>query len=83
MRREQKKIVEGQKIGIDFLSYENYNVDMAKIGRPKSENVKKKVLSIRVEDSMYKCICDYARKHKMTVTEVVLQGLEKVLNRPE
>ena len=29
---------------------------MAKIGRPKSENVKKKVLSIRVEDSMYKCI---------------------------
>ena len=49
---------------------------MAKIGRPKSENVKKKVLSIRVEDSMYKCICDYANKHKMTVTEVVLQGLE-------
>ena len=56
---------------------------MAKIGRQKSENVKKKVLSIRVEDSMYKCICDYARKHKMTVTEVVLQGLEKVLNRHE
>ncbi len=49
---------------------------MAKIGRPKSENVKKKVLSIRVEDSMYKCICDYARKHKMTVTEVVLQELK-------
>ena len=63
--------MEGRKIGIDFLSY------------PKSENVKKKVLSIRVEDSMYKRICDYAGKHKMTVTEVVLQGLEKVLNRPE
>ena len=44
---------------------------------------KKEVLSIRVEDSMYKRICDYAGKHKMTVTEVVLQGLEKVLNRPE
>ena len=44
---------------------------------------KKEVLSIRVEDSMYKCICDYARKHEMTVTEVVLQGLKKVLNRPE
>ena len=47
---------------------------MAKTGRPKSENVKKKVLSIRV---------DYAGKHKMTVTEVVLQGLERILNRPE
>ena len=51
---------------------------MAKTGRPKSENVKKKVLS-----SMYKRICDYAGKHKMTVTEVVLQGLERILNRPE
>ena len=30
---------------------------MAKIGRPKSENVKKKVLSIRVEDSMQYCSC--------------------------
>ena len=75
------------------MSYENYDVDveecggirtdMAKTGRPKSENVKKKVLSIRVEDSMYKRICDYAGKHKMTVTEVVLQGLERILNRPE
>ena len=45
---------------------------MAKIGRPKSENVKKKVLSIRVEDSMYKCICDYARKHKMTSMEIII-----------
>ena len=27
---------------------------MAKTGRPKSDNVKKKVLNIRVEDSMYK-----------------------------
>ena len=53
---------------------------MARTGRPKSENVKKKVLSIRVEDSMYKRICDYAGKHKMTVTEVVLQGLERILN---
>ena len=47
------------------------------------EDRKTKVLSIRVEDSMYKRICDYAGKHKMTVTEVVLQGLERILNRPE
>ena len=44
---------------------------MAKTGRPKSENVKKKVLSIRVEDPMYKRICDYARKNKMTVTDLL------------
>ncbi len=28
LRREEKKIVEGRKTGIDFLSYENYNEDV-------------------------------------------------------
>ena len=28
MRRKQKKLAEGRKTGIDFLSYENYNVDV-------------------------------------------------------
>ena len=50
---------------------------MAKTGRPKSENVKKKVLSIRVEDSMYKRICDYAGKHKMTVDRSCPAGTGK------
>lgn len=56
---------------------------MAKMGRPKSENAKKKTLSIRVEDSLYERICEYAEEHHMTVTEVVLQGLEKLMSRPE
>lgn len=28
LRRKQKKLAEGRKTGIDFLSYENYNVDV-------------------------------------------------------
>lgn len=56
---------------------------MAKMGRPKSENAKKKVLSIRVEDSQYQRICAYAKQHQLTVTEVVLQELEKILTKPE
>ena len=53
---------------------------MAKIGRPKSENAKKKTWSIRVEDALYERICTYAEQHQLTVTEVVLQGLDKVLS---
>ena len=56
---------------------------MAKMGRPKSENAKKKTLSIRVEDALYERICNYANyaeQHQLTVTEVVLQGLDKVLS---
>ena len=53
---------------------------MTKVGRPKSENAKKKTLSIRVEDALYERICTYAEQHQLTVTEVVLQGLDKVLS---
>lgn len=51
------------------------------MGRPKSENSKKKVLSVRVEDSMYEQICVYAQKHNMTVTEVVLESLERLFGK--
>ena len=56
---------------------------MAKMGRPKAENSKKRILSIRTDDSLFEKICDYARKHNMTVTEVVLAGLEKILSESE
>lgn len=56
---------------------------MAKMGRPKSENAKKETLSVRVEDALYERICAYAKQHQLTVTEVVLQGLDKVLSNPE
>ena len=54
---------------------------MAEMGRPKSENSKKKILSVRVEDSLYNRICDYARQHNMTVTEVVLESLERLFKK--
>jgi len=56
---------------------------MTKMGRPKSDNSKKKILSIRADDSLFEKICDYARKHNMTLTEVVLAGLERILSESE
>lgn len=80
---------EGLDIKIDLLSYGKYNdcggmrTAMTKMGRPKAENSKKKMISIRVDDSLYARICAYAEKHQQTVTEVVLQGLDKQLSKPE
>ena len=56
---------------------------MADMGRPKSEHSKKKILSVRVGDSLYQQICSYAEHYGMNVTEVVLQALEKFLSKPE
>lgn len=53
---------------------------MARTGRPKSENAKKKVLSIRVDADTYKRLCAYAKANKMTITDVVLKGLDKTLS---
>lgn len=81
--------MKGLIIKIDFLSYRKYNdfggmrTAMTKMGRPKAENTKKKMISIRVDDSLYARICDYAEKHQQTVTEVVLQGVEEKLSKPE
>ena len=75
---------------VDILSYKKYNmtiggmkVAMAKMGRPKSENTKKKVLSIRVSDQLYSQLLAYAEKHNMTTTDVVLRGVEAFISKQE
>lgn len=59
------------------------NVAMTKMGRPKSENTKKKVLSIRVSDQLYSQLLAYAEKHNMTTTDVVLRGVEAFISKQE
>lgn len=59
------------------------NVAMTKMGRPKSENTKKKVLSIRVSDQLYSQLLAYAEKHNMTTTDVVLRGVEAFISKRE
>ena len=56
---------------------------MAKMGRPKSDNAKKKSVNVRVEDALYERIRSYAAQHQMTITEVVLLGSSKVLSDSE
>ena len=55
---------------------------MAKMGRPKSENAKKKSVNVRVEDALYERIRSYAAQHQMSMTEVVLLGLNMILSDP-
>lgn len=69
------------------MSYRKYNVgiggiraEMKKMGRPKSDNAKKKVLSIRVPDQLYSQMLAYAEQHKMNTTDIVLKGVEILLS---
>ena len=53
---------------------------MAKIGRPKVEELKNKTITIRVTSNEYKRIKEYAQSHNLTVTKVLQKGIEELLS---
>lgn len=50
-------------------------------GRPKSDNAKRKTITIRLSEDLYKKIIEYAAEHKLSNTDVALQSLEKFLSK--
>ena len=52
-----------------------------KTGRPKEENAKRKTITIRLTEDLYKKIVDYATEHNLSKTDVALQSLEKFLSK--
>lgn len=54
---------------------------MAKMGRPKVEKVKEKTITIRVTEEEHAFISQYAKSHGVTITQIVQQGVDMVINR--
>ena len=52
---------------------------MAKMGRPKVEEVKDKTITMRVTPAEYEIIKEYAQSHNLTITQVLQKGVEMVL----
>lgn len=52
--------------------------DKSKGGRPKAEDPKNKTVTIRVTAAEYDRLMQYSEKRNMTMTQVLLDGLEKV-----
>ena len=52
---------------------------MAKMGRPKADDPRKIALGVRVTDSEYKAIKEYAIEHNMTITEMLLKGVRDLI----
>lgn len=51
---------------------------MAKMGRPKLEEVKDKTINMRVTPAEYKRIKEYAQTHNLTITQVLQKGVKKL-----
>ena len=76
---------------LDFLYTESIMVDrsdwrciqMAKMGRPKSDAPKLNTLSLRVTDSELRELKDYADSHGMTITQLLHTGVDLLLKTPD
>ena len=53
---------------------------MARVGRPKADITKEKVVSVRMKPEDYNRLKKYADSSGMTVTEVVRKGISIVLS---
>lgn len=53
---------------------------MAKMGRPKAKEVKEKIITLRVTPARYKKIKEYAQAHNLTITEVLLKGVDNLID---
>lgn len=69
---------------VDKSYYEKYNSHceevyaLSKMGRPKLEKIKDRIVTVRMSDEEYEKLKAYAESHKMTVTELIKKGVELV-----
>lgn len=56
---------------------------MTKMGRPKSPSPKKKSIGIRLSDSDYEKLKQYAAEHNQTITQAVQQGIARMIGNSE
>lgn len=49
---------------------------MSKMGRPKSDIIKDKIVTVRMSDEEYHKLRDYSEKHQQTITETIKKGVE-------
>lgn len=74
---------------LDFLTDKKYNAvmwrcDMAKMGRPKSEEPMDRKVSIRFTQKEYSRLVAYARLQGITVTQAVKSSvMEKIVTEQE
>ena len=77
------------KIGVDFLSHNNYYLIVAqksevivmspRKGRPKADNPKTIEVKARIDEKTNDKLNEYCEKHNVTRTDVVRKGIENVL----
>lgn len=49
---------------------------MGKIGRPKSDVIKDRIVTIRMSDEEHDKLKEYSQEHQQTITETIKEGVD-------
>jgi len=49
---------------------------MGKRGRPKSDVIKERIVTIRMSNEEYRTLKEYSEKHQQTITETIKMGVD-------
>ena len=55
---------------------------MTKMGRPKLDEIKDRIVTVRMSAEEYEKLKAYARDHQQTMTEIIKQGINLVYLLP-
>ena len=55
---------------------------ISKMGTPKSDNNKDKIVAVRLTEEEHQRLTMYAKKHSLKISDVLKNGLYEVLNKP-
>lgn len=56
---------------------------MSKMGRPKSDITKDKIVTVRMSEEEHNRLKEYSEKHQQTITESIKKGVELLYKTPE
>ena len=56
---------------------------MSKMGRPKIESPRIKKVNIRLTQEEYDELMEYASQHNLTITQLILKGIDLLIHNPE
>ena len=48
---------------------------MGKMGRPKSDVIKDRIVTVRMSDEEHNKLKEYSQKHQQTITETIKEGV--------
>ena len=54
---------------------------MAKLGRPKTDNPKNKIITVRLRDEDFSALKKYVSEHKITITEAIVRAIKLMIEK--